>query len=52
MYPTYEEQKKWKKKDGWRDDYRRVSCAYCFFHCEMDVCDSNDYFCDNFIPNE
>ena len=51
MY-SVQQQRKWKKKEDWRDDYRRISCAYCYFDCEMDRCISNDFYCDNFLPNE
>lgn len=47
---TYENRLSWKKKDDWSDDFARTSCAYCDFDCYPEVCDSNDYYCDNFIP--
>ncbi|QXN75139.1 hypothetical protein [Microvirus mar30] len=41
---------RWKKKDNWRDDFIGVSCAYCAFDCEMELCISRDFYCDNWIP--
>lgn len=49
---SYEEKKSWKRKDYWRDDFKRVSCAYCFYDCEMEHCIDNDFYCDNFIPRD
>lgn len=42
----------WKLKTGWREDFKKESCAYCFFTCPEDLCAERDYFCDNFLPNE
>lgn len=42
----------WKLKDGWNPDFRKESCAYCYFDCDLEICFERDYFCDNFEPND
>lgn len=52
MSYSFEERRKWKRKDNFREDFIKESCAYCFYDCPMQVCDEKDFFCDNFLPND
>lgn len=39
-----------RKKEGWRDDFYRVTCAYCSFDCDIEHCIAVDFYCDNWLP--
>lgn len=51
MY-SFEEKRRWKRKDNFGELWLKESCAYCFFDCSPELCDERDYFCDNFLPND
>lgn len=46
----YEDRRNWKIKPGWRNDFKKESCAYCEFWCDMEDCINRDFYCDNFLP--
>lgn len=48
----FENRLSWKLKDGWREDFKKESCAYCFFDCPAELSAEREFFCDNFLPNE
>lgn len=41
----------WIKKPDFFGAWAYHSCAYCFFDCSPEKCDSVDYMCDCFEPN-
>lgn len=41
----------WIMKPEFDGDWCKVSCAYCYFNCPMEVCDRREYYCDCFEPN-